>query len=121
MILVLCELSTGEEREYFLDSKEGYKSELMYKNYANTHRVWESYVVSMRDGIYEIREDYYFLILSLSEIEHMKKVHRGESIVHHMEYKLRNKNLMGLKGRVTTLGRRIIKLVNQFDKSRKQY
>lgn len=121
MILVLCELSTGEEKEFTLSPQDRHKSQLLHKQYAKTHRVWEIAVINVRDGIYEIREDYYFIVLSTSEIEHIRKVQRGESIVHHMEYKLRNKNLVGLKGRVTPLGYRVIKIVNQFDKSRKQY
>lgn len=121
MILVLCELSTGEETEFILSPQDKHKRQVLHRQYAKTHRVWEIAVISVRDGIYEIQEDYYFIVLSTSEIEHIRKVQRGESIVHHMEYKLRNKNLVGVKGKVTPLGYRVIKILNQFDKSIKQY
>lgn len=117
MILVLCDLQTGEEQETTLTPRDRTKR-VIFNEYRKTHRMWETAVISMRDGIYEVTEDYYFLVLSSSEVDSIRKVQRGETIVHHMEYKLRNKNLVTGRSKITPLGYRVIKVINQFDKSK---
>lgn len=120
MLLVLCNLLTGEEEDYLIFQRDIAKLRHV-RSMANTHRIWETKVISFTNGIYEISEDYYFLVLSGSEIDHIRKAQKGDTMVHHLEYKLRSKNILTSKGKITSLGYRILRVVSEFDKSNKKH